>query len=146
MSSKCQPSVWFMKLVLNILVVSWYFVNNTFECISLLKTFIIQPKFDWNLSVRVQMTKKIFIGSSNGLPLNLKGNIKALHHWPFAKGTTGGFPSQRASNAEGVFISWLHYDSINPLRAKFFRGNITIHLYSVSFLHIDMTQVLKIVP
>ena len=35
---------------------------------------------------------------------------------------------------------------INPLRAKFFRGNINIYLHFVSFLHIDMTQVLKILP
>ena len=35
---------------------------------------------------------------------------------------------------------------INPLRAKFFKGNINIHLHFVSFLHIDMTQVLKILP
>ena len=33
-----------------------------------------------------------------------------------------------------------------PLRAKFFRGNINIYLYFVSFLHIDATQVVEIVP
>ena len=35
---------------------------------------------------------------------------------------------------------------VNPLRAKFFRGNINIYLHFVSFLHIDLTQVLKILP
>ena len=35
---------------------------------------------------------------------------------------------------------------INPLRAKFFRGNINIYSHFVSFLRIDMTQVLKILP
>ena len=35
---------------------------------------------------------------------------------------------------------------INPLRAKFFRGNINIYLHFGSFLRIDMTQVLKILP
>ena len=30
---------------------------------------------------------------------------------------------------------------INPLRAKFFRGNINIYLHFVLFLHIDTTQV-----
>ena len=29
--------------------------------------------------------------------------------------------------------------SINPLRAKFVRGNINIYLHFVSFLHIDTT-------
>ena len=33
---------------------------------------------------------------------------------------------------------------INPLRAKFFRGNINIYLHFVSFLHIDTTQVVEI--
>ena len=32
----------------------------------------------------------------------------------------------------------------NPLHAKFFRVNINIYLHFMSFLHIDMTQVLKI--
>ena len=34
----------------------------------------------------------------------------------------------------------------NPLRAKFFRGNINIYLHLVSFLHIDTTQVVEILP
>ena len=34
--------------------------------------------------------------------------------------------------------------AINPLRAKFFRGNIKIYLHFVSFLHIDMTHVVEI--
>ena len=35
---------------------------------------------------------------------------------------------------------------LNPLRAKFFRGNINIYLHFVSFLHTDMTQVVEILP
>ena len=35
---------------------------------------------------------------------------------------------------------------INPLRAKFFRGNINIYLHFVSFPHIDATQVFEILP
>ena len=35
---------------------------------------------------------------------------------------------------------------INPLRAKFFRGNINIYLHFVSFLHIDTMQVVEILP
>ena len=38
------------------------------------------------------------------------------------------------------------YDVVNPLRAKFFRGNINIYLHFVSFLHIDTTQVIEIHP
>ena len=34
----------------------------------------------------------------------------------------------------------------NPLRAKFFRGNINIYLHFVSFVHIDTTQVVEILP
>ena len=33
---------------------------------------------------------------------------------------------------------------VNPLRAKFFRGNLNIYLHFVSFLHIDATQVVEI--
>ena len=35
---------------------------------------------------------------------------------------------------------------VNPLRAKFFRGNINIYLYFMSLLHIDLTQILKTLP
>ena len=34
----------------------------------------------------------------------------------------------------------------NRLRAKFFRGNTNMYLHFMSFLHIDLTQVLKILP
>ena len=35
---------------------------------------------------------------------------------------------------------------VNPLDAKFFRGNIYIYLHFVSFLHIDTTEVVEILP
>ena len=38
--------------------------------------------------------------------------------------------------------------ALNPLRGKFFKGNINIYMYLhfVSFLHIDMTQVVELLP
>ena len=36
--------------------------------------------------------------------------------------------------------------NINPLHAKFFRVNVYMYLHFMSFLHIDMNQVLKILP
>ena len=36
--------------------------------------------------------------------------------------------------------------SVNPLRAKFFRRIINIYLHFVSFLLIDTTQVVEILP
>ena len=38
------------------------------------------------------------------------------------------------------------WGKLNSLRAKFFRGKINIYLHFMSLLHIDMTQVLKILP
>ena len=35
-------------------------------------------------------------------------------------------------------------NAFNPLRAKFFKGNINIYLHFVSFRHIDATQVVEI--
>ena len=40
----------------------------------------------------------------------------------------------------------VQHNILNPLRAKFFRGNINISLHFVSFLHIDTTQVVDILP
>ena len=45
-----------------------------------------------------------------------------------------------------LWIIVLQLIIINPLRAKFFRGNINIYLHFMSFLHIDLAQVLKILP
>ena len=41
----------------------------------------------------------------------IKENIKAPRHWALwgDPSVTGGFPSQRASNAENVSISWRHH-------------------------------------
>ena len=36
--------------------------------------------------------------------------------------------------------------SLNPLHAKFFRGNINMYLHFMSFFFIDMTQVVEILP
>ena len=36
--------------------------------------------------------------------------------------------------------------AFNPLRAKFFRENIKIYLHFVSYLHIDTTQLVEILP
>ena len=47
---------------------------------------------------------------------------------------------------------WFCYDPlhdyiyVNPLRAKFFWGDINIYLHIILFLHIDMTQVAEILP
>ena len=40
----------------------------------------------------------------------------------------------------------LHCSHINPLPAKFFSGSKNIHLHFMSLLHIDMTQVVGILP
>ena len=40
----------------------------------------------------------------------------------------------------------MQYLLFNPLRAKFFRGNVNIYLHFVSLLHIDVTQVFEILP
>ena len=50
------------------------------------------------------------------------------------------------SNTSLSFDVYIYMLCLNPLRAKFFRGNINIYLHFMSLLHIDMTQVLKILP
>ena len=48
--------------------------------------------------------------------------------------------------SQGIPLMTSWKEDLNPLRAKFFRGNINIYLYFVSFLHIDTTQVVEILP
>ena len=38
------------------------------------------------------------------------------------------------------------YQTFNPLRAKFLKGNRNIYLHFMSFLQIDMTQEIEILP
>ena len=49
-----------------------------------------------------------------------------------------------------VMVVTAHYGMFmwvfNPLHAKFFRGNKNIYLHFMSFLHIDMMQVVEILP
>ena len=53
-----------------------------------------------------------------------------------------------ASSADPFLLCWVKGCGlvVNSLRAKFCRGNINIYLHFISLLHIDMTQVLKILP
>ena len=81
---------------------------------------------------------------------------KKNNHWPFSRRLTQSLEilhwSQRQVSFDILIVvvrelmantcNWI----INPLCTKFFRGNISIDLHFVSFIHIDMTQVLKILP
>ena len=54
---------------------------------------------------------------------NNKENIKALHYWAFMWGKPpeiGEFPSQRASNAESISMSWLLMEVQNITRYFYF--------------------------
>ena len=53
-------------------------------------------------------------------------------------------PGRHGSDFKSVISE--HMVHINPLRAKFFRGNINIYLNFVSFLHLDTMQVVEILP
>ena len=45
-----------------------------------------------------------------------------------------------------IYNLFLYHICVNSLRAKLFRGNINVYLHFMSLLHIDMAQVLKILP
>ena len=45
----------------------------------------------------------------NGSLAQIKENTKAPRHWPLWGESTGGFPTQRTSNAENISISWRHH-------------------------------------
>ena len=69
--------------------------------------------------------------------------LQNLSPWSY---TNFFFHSQRLASQTSIG-HWAWIDNyINPLRAKFFRVNINMYLHFMSFLHIGMTQVLKILP
>ena len=51
-----------------------------------------------------------------------------------------------AIHLKAIALEMLIEVVINPLHAKFFRGNKNIYLHFMSLLHIDMTQVVEILP
>ena len=58
---------------------------------------------------------------------------------------------EMASSADEVLMEEIReykvgVNTINPLHAKFFRGNINIYLHLMSFLHTNKTQVVEIPP
>ena len=63
---------------------------------------------------------------------------RVLHHWSKCNSPRKAYESNCYSSFEN--------NTLNPLHAKFFRGNINIYLHFMSLLHIDMTHVLKILP
>ena len=50
------------------------------------------------------------------------------------------------TNIGGYSFHQFSVNHFNPLRAKFFRGNMNIYVHFVSFLHIDTMQVVEILP
>ena len=71
--------------------------------------------------------------------------------WFFLRNDINCFMSyvRRVERSRACDLRILHAnrrDIINPLRAEFFRGNINLYLHFVSFLHIDTTQVIEILP
>ena len=71
-----------------------------------------------------------------------RGPVNSAHKWPVKRKM---FPFQDViMNDHTKLQRVLLLISIYPLRAKFYRGNITIYLHFVSFLHIDTAQVVEI--
>ena len=74
-----------------------------------------------------------------------------MHEWSYSLLITDGmnnqWPQSNVGSIEGraklICMDGFYITKFNPLRAKFFRGNINIYLHFIPFLLIDLTQVLK---
>ena len=97
---------------------------------SSMKMFEFRLKLHWSLFPRVQLT--IF--------------QHWFRLWLGADQATSHYLNQWWLDYRRIYASLGLSELINPLRAKFFRGNINIYLHFMSSLHIDLTQVLKILP
>ena len=109
-----------------------HFADNIFKCVSMNENLWVLDKF-----------------SLKYIPWGLVDNMAALVQI-IAWHQSG---DRQLSAVMMVMFCWHIYASlglsdlrVNPLRAKFFRGNINIYLHFVSFLHIGMAQVVEILP
>ena len=67
---------------------------------------------------------------------------RPISYWPSIKTCNMLFDWKHAS----VYTIRDGIKVVNPLHVKFFRGNIDLYLHFMSFLQIDMTQVVEILP
>ena len=79
--------------------------------------------------------------------MNNYGLVELLIRENFATCPTDSFACSRPSgHCHSLDMSAIEFVRVNPLRAKFFRGNLNIYLHFMSFLHTNKTQVVEIPP
>ena len=107
---------------------------------------------DINQSVNSQTTL-------NSWPIRVIYRVSFVNIWEKNAFVIKGFPFSWLKIFSGILchrhysamkkhssVTCKHSHLLNPLRAKFFRGNINIYLHLMSFLHTNKTQVVEIPP
>ena len=95
--------------------------NINFKCVSITDGMNIVFKIYWHDFLRILLSASYYL----------------IKHWP-----------RSLTPHETTGLQRVNHDRIhvNSLHAKLFRGNKNIYSHFTSFLHIDMTQVVEILP
>ena len=73
--------------------------------------------------------------------------VRGIHRGPVNSPHKGPVTRKMFPFDDVIMVRWwLATSFLNPLRAKFFRGNINISLHFMAFLYTNKTQVVKIPP
>ena len=120
-----------------------------FKCISMNEIFrVYQIKLHWRIKIAIM--KVIWTGNPNRQQGITWTNADQVH-WQIyvALGEMSLIQSNThylLNKQVSVYSVQFSLKSVNPLRAKFFRGNINLYLHFMSFLHTNKTQVVEIPP
>ena len=135
-------------------LLSWHPIFPSSHCNSFKDSAVVDfiygcPIFEWVVVTWVDMREYQVSSSCNGhqmaCPIRWKNLwlIKKMHT-KFTLYISKHIFLQRTLSNSHCWKAWLSH--INPLRAKFFRGNINIYLHFMSFLHTNKTQVVEVPP
>ena len=136
-----QPQCWWPGPWFNIKISSYQYRKS--HCGD--KTVIRLSYLDNGISYTGKMTSLYWISPPGLLYQQGMWKKKKTLHW------CPGSMHWQGISSHDIDLVLLEYSvprtwGINPLHAKLFWGNINIYLHFMSFLHIDLTQVLKTLP
>ena len=117
----CESILYFMTTSKNFLIISFYSMDAGLFSIDIEfgvcgYVFVLSNTLQWRHNGRdcVSNHQPHDCYTQAFIQAHIRENIIVPRHWPLwgIPPVTGGFPSQRASNAENVSISWRHHGPV----------------------------------
>ena len=122
----------------------WYSANLIFRMFFYLNNSNLSSSSYQDVCIMEESCISFLIEQIHGIWHTIHPLATNLRVWPVYR-----YDLVELGTSQTVYYCILLFRSVwlvNPLRAKFLRWNINLYLHFISLPHIDMTQVLKILP